>query len=235
MRKRIGAQVVGWMVGLFVLVLRMTCRVRLHGDPRPEIEKAGMNHAFITFHASQLAGSMGAKPGTGTMVSRSTDGEILVPGLRLAGFVPIRGSSGPRAKGGATALHALIAHVNQGNAAMLAVDGPRGPRGKVQKGVGLLAKKANAAVIVAVLVPTRRWILTRTWDRTQIPKPFSRIDAYMSPPLILGPDESIADFVERVEVTLNRMEAQYDPEEASFCQHPDELSTPNAVGQTRAA
>ena len=118
---------------------------------------------------------------------------------------------------------------------MLAVDGPRGPRGVVQKGVGLLARKANAAVIAAVLVPSRRWILTGSWDRTQIPKPFSTIDGYMSEPLIPEPDESLDEFAKRVEVALNQLEAQYDPSEAIYGVQPGASPAAAAGAFTRAA
>jgi lysophospholipid acyltransferase (LPLAT)-like uncharacterized protein len=214
--KRIAVKAAGWLLGLAVLVLRLTCRRRLHGDPRPALTKAGIRQVFGTTHAMQLAGSMAAYRGSGTMVSRSADGEILVPGLKLGGIVPIRGSSGRQAKGGAVALHRLITHAKQGHPVIMAIDGPRGPRGVVQKGIGLLAEKAEAVIVIAVAVPRRRWILTRTWDRTQIPKPFSAIDYYFSEPITPRSGESLERLATRVETALHELAKQHDPLEARY-------------------
>ena len=175
----------------------------------------------------QLAGSMGAYRGSGTMVSRSTDGDILVPGLILAGIVPIRGSSGRQSKGGATALHRLIRHAKSGKPVIMAIDGPRGPRGVVQKGIGMLAEKTAGVIVVAAAIPKRRWILTKTWDRTQIPKPFSPIDYYFSEPIAPRSGESLERLAARVETALHRLVQEHDPEEAVFLVHRADLPETN--------
>lgn len=214
--KQVGATAGGWLLGFAVLVLRLTCRRRLHADPRPELTKSGVRQVFGTLHAMQLAASMAAYRGSGTMVSRSADGEILVPGLKLGGIVPIRGSSGRQSKGGAAALHQLIRHAKTENPVIMAIDGPRGPRGVIQKGIGLLAQKAEAVIVVAVAVPKRRWILSNTWDRTQIPKPFSRIDFYFSEPISPRSGESLERLASRVEAALHDLAHKHDPSEASY-------------------
>jgi lysophospholipid acyltransferase (LPLAT)-like uncharacterized protein len=211
--RNLASQIFSWLVGFFILTLQVTCRIRIHNDPRETLTADGFGHVFGTFHAHQIGGFLAARRGTGVMVSRSVDGQIVVPSLRLCGHIPIRGSSGTGRKGGATALQALIEHVRQGHVAMLAVDGPRGPHGSVQKGIGLLSQKTNAAVLMAVAVPSRRWILERTWDRLQIPKPFSRIDVYIAEPLMPRKSEPLQQFTDRIEATLKRLEAEYDPQE----------------------
>jgi hypothetical protein len=103
-----------------------------------------------------------------------------------------------------------------GNPAYLAVDGPRGPRGRVQRGIAALAQRSDAAIICLVPVPSRRWILKKTWDRLQIPKPFARIDAYFAEPIYLRPSESDGQLRDRVEKTLHRLEQQFDCEESAY-------------------
>jgi len=216
MMKRIGIKAGGWLLGFAVLILRMTCRHRRHSDPRPELTKSGIHQVFGTLHAMQLAGSMAAYRGSGTMVSRSIDGEILIPGLKLAGIVPIRGSSGRQSKGGAAALHRLIQHARTGKPVIIAIDGPRGPRGVVQKGIALLAQKSDAVIVIAVAIPQRRWIFSRTWDRTQIPKPFSVINYYFADPIVPETGESLESLADRAEEALHRLEKEHDPQEAKF-------------------
>lgn len=207
-----------WLVGLLMLSLRLTCRLRYHNDPRQRMAREGKNNLIAALHAEQIAGALGAEPGSGTMVSRSADGQIVVPALRISGHVPIRGSSGSRDKGGASALQALIQHVRGGRPAMLAVDGPRGPRGKVQKGIGLLARKTETAVLAVVAIPSHRWILTKTWDRIQIPCPFSKIDYYFSEPMYPQRGEGLEAFADRVGRALRDLEIAHDPEEGRRAQ-----------------
>lgn len=207
---------IAWLAAIFVLVLRWTCRIRLHNDPRPALRAAGIPYVYSVLHAHQVAAAMGSEPGTAAMVSQSLDGELIVPTLRMMGVTPIRGSNRTRnqTKGGREALIGLIEHVDSGKPAYLAVDGPRGPRNRVHKGVASLSKKTNAVVVNMVAVPERRWILSKTWDRLQIPLPFCCVDGYFAEPVHPQEDESLEDYRRRIEHSLNSLEATHDPAEA---------------------
>jgi len=126
----------------------------------------------------------------------------------------VRGSGGRTNKGGASALRNLIDHVTAGQPAFLAVDGPRGPRGKVHPGAALLAKKTGAAVLIAIAIPKRRFIIESAWDRLQIPWPFTRIDITFSDPIFPQTGESTHDFAARIENALAEAERELDPSEA---------------------
>ena len=157
--------------------------------------------------------------GTGAMVSRSDDGELLIPCLWLRGIVPIRGSNRHKSgdsKGGLGAIEALVEHVLGGAPGYLAVDGPRGPRNRVHKGIAVLSQRTGAAVINLVAVPSRRWIFTRAWDRFQIPKPFSIIHGYFSEPIFPQKDENVEQYRKRIEISLNDLEREHDPIESQL-------------------
>jgi lysophospholipid acyltransferase (LPLAT)-like uncharacterized protein len=219
LRKRASTFAISWGAACVVLLLRWTCRVRLHNDPRGALKAAGKRYIYAVLHAHQVSAIVDGEPGTGAMVSRSLDGQIIVPALRVRGIVPVRGSGGRGdggGRGGREALQALIDHVRGGRPAYLAVDGPRGPRGHVHKGIAVLARQADAAVILMVPVPTRRWILKRAWDRLQIPRPFSRIDGYFAEPLTSEEGESAEAFRARIELRLRTLELEHDPQEAQF-------------------
>ena len=209
-----------WSAALAILVLRLTCRVRRHHDPRPVLRTRARTYIYSVLHAQQVATVIGAERGTGAMVSQSTDGAILVPSLRLCGVVPVRGSSNKsgREKGGRAAFKALVDYVAGGSPAYLAVDGPRGPRNRIHKGIALLSMKTGAPVINVCAVPSRRWILSRTWDRLQIPKPFSTIDVYFSEPIDRRDGEGAEQFRERIEASLIALEREHDPVEAEVAQ-----------------
>jgi len=167
-------------------------------------------------HAHQVAAIIDGEPGTGAMVSRSADGGIIIPSLRARGILPVRGSSNwqGRDKGGRDAFIALVEHVRSGAAAYFAVDGPRGPRNHVQSGIALLSQLTGAAVLNIVPVPTRRWILTGTWDRLQIPKPFTTIHYYFGAPIYPREQEHVEQYRRRIEQALNDLELKHDLPEA---------------------
>ena len=218
-------RLVSYLVAVFSLFVRLTCRVRVHNDPRHTMTAEGVPHIFAALHAHQVAAMVSADPRTGAMVSRSDDGQIIVPALRVNGHVPVRGSSGKSDKGGATALKALIEYLDVGKPVILAVDGPRGPRGTVHKGVGVLAKKSKAGVLPVLVIPSRRFIVGKAWDRLQIPLPFGTIDAYFTEPLFPRKGERLEEFAKRIEAELRRLELKHDPDEATAAE-PENKSEP---------
>jgi hypothetical protein len=161
------------------------------------------------------------------MVSQSADGQLLLPGFWALGIKVIRGSnrSQNHDKGGRSALRQLITHVLNGSPAILAVDGPRGPRNHVRKGIAVLSRETGAAVLNVVAVPSRRWILRGAWDRLQIPQPFSRIDAYFAEPLRPRGTETVEQYRCRIETSLYELEVIHDRGE----------SAPHASAQAEAA
>lgn len=213
---------VGWLAAFVIVVLRATCRIRRHADPRPELGRSSRRFAYSILHAHQVAAIIDGQPGTGAMVSRSADGGIIIPSLRARGIIPVRGSADSRGldKGGRTAFRALIEHVLGGAPAYLAVDGPRGPRNKVQKGIALLSQLTGAAVLNIVPVPDRRWILSGTWDRLQIPKPFTTIHIYFGEPIFPREREEIEHYRLRIEASLNELESKHDLAESERSPRP---------------
>jgi lysophospholipid acyltransferase (LPLAT)-like uncharacterized protein len=206
------------LIALGMLILRVTCRVRIHSDPRPTLRAGGTPYIYSVLHAQQIAAATCREPGTAAMVSQSRDGDFVATGLRLAGIKTIRGSSRRRGeeKGGISALNDLVEHVRTGLPAYLAVDGPRGPRNRVHKGIASLSQQTGAVVLNVVAVPTRRWIFKRSWDRFQIPKPFCRIDIFVATPICPHQGESIDDLRGRIERSLCQLEELHDPIEAGL-------------------
>ena len=205
-----------WFLAFAMLALRATCRISLHGDPRPQLRSAAEPYVYSVLHAHQVAAAIDREKGTAAMVSQSADGALLLPGFRALGIKAIRGSNRSQSqdKGCRSALKELMQHVRGGSPAYLAVDGPRGPSNHVRKGIAVLSRETGAAVLNIVAVPSRRWIFSRAWDRLQIPKPFCRIDAYFAEPIRPCATESVEEYRRRIEASLNELEAKHDPEEA---------------------
>jgi len=215
------AHFLSWLVAGLVALLRATCWVRFHNDPRPRLRAEGQGYVYGFLHAHQMSIIIGSEPGTAAMVSRSRDGQLVVPALNLAGCVVYRGSkkSDNRSRGGQQAIDSLIAHVQQGKPAAIAVDGPRGPRGRVHKGVAMVSQQSGAAILVICARPKFRWIARLAWDRMQLPLPFAPIDGYFAEPIYPQAGEKLEAYRQRIETTLREMESKLDPSEFRYSVH----------------
>lgn len=111
------------------------------------------------------------------MASRSKDGQIISDFLNSYGVVTIRGSANKdgRAKGGAVALINCIKTLKAGHIVCVTPDGPRGPKYEVQPGALIMAAKSKLPILPVSVNYHSYWQL-KSWDRLQIPKPFSRVD-----------------------------------------------------------
>jgi len=105
------------------------------------------------------------------IISHSRDGDMIAQVVTRLNFHPIRGSS---SKGGKEALDALIAYLADHQAAVHAVDGPRGPKGVVKAGIIRIAQQSGAVIYPVYISTSKAWIL-KSWDHFLIPKPFSRV------------------------------------------------------------
>lgn len=102
------------------------------------------------------------------LVSASEDGQVLNRILRKLGYSVVEGSS---SKGGFEAALRLMRSAKL--RIMVTPDGPRGPAAVAKPGAIFLAESLNIPV-VPVIVHCSRSIKLNTWDRMEIPAPFSR-------------------------------------------------------------
>jgi lysophospholipid acyltransferase (LPLAT)-like uncharacterized protein len=104
------------------------------------------------------------------MSSDSFDGEWMGRIMRKFGFVKVRGSS---SRGAVRALLGMRRELEQGWTVAFTIDGPRGPRFVAKPGPVVLARATGVPMAVFHIAVEKAWILN-TWDRSMIPKPFSR-------------------------------------------------------------
>jgi lysophospholipid acyltransferase (LPLAT)-like uncharacterized protein len=123
---------------------------------------------------------------TVALVSLSRDGEIQASALPRVGMAIERGSS---SRGGASGLKAVVRRLRrEGLDAAFAVDGPKGPRGVVRSesgsvGAALAARLAGGVVVPMASACGRLRVLARTWDRFELPLPFSRVVVVLGAPI----------------------------------------------------
>lgn len=121
---------------------------------------------------------------TAALASASRDGEYAAWVLRCFGYTAVRGSS---SRGGYHALIEMRQQLEQHRRSMaITLDGPRGPRYEVHPGAVLLAEWTGYPIIPLSLNAPKRWEF-RSWDRTQLPKPFARVELVIGKPLFVPP------------------------------------------------
>ncbi|HKS36234.1 MAG TPA: lysophospholipid acyltransferase family protein [Verrucomicrobiae bacterium] len=109
------------------------------------------------------------------MVSASRDGGLLARILELFDVEPVRGSTSRR---GPQALRELVTWGERGYDLAITPDGPRGPCYVVQDGVMALAQLTGLPIVSASY--HLGWkIQLKSWDRFQVPLPFSRCDIHI--------------------------------------------------------
>lgn len=141
------------------------------------------------------------------MTSQSFDGEYIARFIRKFGYGAIRGSS---TRGGVRALVEMIRELRRGLPMGFSVDGPKGPRYKVKPGPVLLASKTGNPMVPFVLQPRSFWTL-KSWDKMQIPRPFTRCLVGVADPIYVPADAS-SDIIEvklrELEDVLLRLNAE---------------------------
>jgi lysophospholipid acyltransferase (LPLAT)-like uncharacterized protein len=118
------------------------------------------------------------------ITSENFDGEWIAGIIERFGYGTARGST---SRGGLKALLQLTREMEAGKAAGFTVDGPRGPARTAQPGAVWLAKATGNPVVPFHLEANRHWTL-RSWDRTQIPKPFATVGLSMGEPFHVAGD-----------------------------------------------
>ena len=117
--------------------------------------------------------------GVVVITSQNFDGEWIAGILHRFGFGTARGST---SRGAARALVQLRRELKLGRPAAFTVDGPRGPARVAQPGAVWLAGATGHPILPFHIEANRYWT-ARSWDRTQIPKPFSTVALVIGEPL----------------------------------------------------
>jgi hypothetical protein len=145
--------------------------------------------------------SKAVRVNTAVLASASRDGEYAAQYMKRFGLTAVRGSS---SKGGRRALVEMRNMLLDGWSVALTPDGPRGPRYHVHPGAVMLAEMTGAPIVPLGFNAPSRWQLGG-WDRTQIPKPFSRVQVHYGKPMFIPERLNSAARKEKIEELRRRL------------------------------
>lgn len=115
------------------------------------------------------------------IVSEHSDGEIIRRTVEHLGVDSLSGSS---TRGGAKALLGAIKALQNGVDVAITPDGPKGPIHSIADGIVMIAQKTNTKILCFGSKPSTYWQFN-SWDKFTIPKPFGKIDFYVSEPFLI--------------------------------------------------
>lgn len=166
---------IGIIGSLIVLIIGKTLRMRILGD-YPE-----KNVIFIFWHGKflPLVYSFRGRNIT-VLVSRHRDGEFLTRIIKRLGYNVVRGSSEDGRIG------TIRVFANLDSKIAIAPDGPKGERCRIKNGF-LRFAKLTGYPIVTIGVGIKRRYEFHSWDRFNLPLPFSRCVIEIGNPV--SPDE----------------------------------------------
>ncbi|MGL4209511.1 MAG: lysophospholipid acyltransferase family protein [Candidatus Adiutrix sp.] len=171
------------LAGYMLKFLAKLIKVRIYGEP--DVAKIGAA-IFAHWHCEDLSmlPHFGYSKAT-ILISPSADGSILSSAVSVMGYKTTRGSSSKGALGGLMALKKCL---QNGQNVILAVDGPRGPRLVAKPGALYLAAKTGAPIYACASAGSREYVFKKSWNRTRLQLPFSKLVVVFSPPIIVPPE-----------------------------------------------
>lgn len=189
--RRVGwsGELVSWLIHLLLVGVGRTLRITID-DPHGFLaDRSRLPIIFAIWHNRlALAPTIWniyrqTYPGVelAALISASKDGALLARTLERLRMQPVRGSSSRR---GAQALRELTTWIGRGYSIAITPDGPRGPKYTVQEGIVALAQLTGRLIIPVGVEIARKWQL-KSWDRFQIPLPFTQCRVRVGVPLAI--------------------------------------------------
>jgi lysophospholipid acyltransferase (LPLAT)-like uncharacterized protein len=195
--------IVGWAG---IQILARTWRWKIFGHEhfrKLEDQKLPVIYAF--WHGRILPATFfWRNRGIVVLTSENEDGEYIAHVIRRFGYGSSRGSTSRSAVKGTKG---LIRTLKQGSPVAFTVDGPRGPRYRVQQGVTWLASFAQYPILPFHIEGYPAKTLS-SWDGFQIPLPFSTVRVDIAEPIFLEkklPEDLLELKRQELERTLNKL------------------------------
>jgi lysophospholipid acyltransferase (LPLAT)-like uncharacterized protein len=188
--KRLQATLISAVGYPVIAALGSTFRWRRAGlEHLDAVTRSGRQPIMAFWHGRILPATVYfRRRGIVVITSENFDGEWIAGIIERFGYGTARGST---SRGAVKALVQLKRDMAAGKPAAFTLDGPRGPSQVAQPGAVWLAKATGNPIIPFHIESDRHWTAT-SWDRTQIPKPWSKVAIAIGEPIEVPPDSDDA-------------------------------------------
>lgn len=145
-----------------------------------DLRKQKQNYVLAFWHGTMLLPwFLHRDDGFAALTSKSKDGDLLAKQLKHWNYKVVRGSS---SKGGDVALGIMVDLAKNGFSIAITPDGPRGPEHKFKAGAVITAKKSKVPVVlIGIGIKSKKKL--KSWDKFQIPNPFTNVKVIYSDPV----------------------------------------------------
>jgi lysophospholipid acyltransferase (LPLAT)-like uncharacterized protein len=184
-RKRFEVAAIATLGYPILRALGSTWQWKVSGDEHVQsIASQGRQPIHSFWHGRILPATLYfQRRGIVVITSENYDGEWIARIITKFGYGTARGST---SKGGPKALLQLVREVKSKGVAFT-LDGPRGPAEVAQPGAVWLSKATGNPLMPFHCEAVSSWTL-KSWDRTQIPRPFTTVAMAIRPPIYVPRD-----------------------------------------------
>jgi lysophospholipid acyltransferase (LPLAT)-like uncharacterized protein len=184
--KRLQAALIPRVAYPLLATLGRTFRWRVEGADHYERVIAGGRQPIMAFWHGRIlpATVFFQRRGIVVITSANFDGEWIAGIIERFGYGTARGST---SRGATRALVQLRKTMATGKPTAFTMDGPRGPAKVAQPGAVFLAKITGNPIVPFHIESARHWT-ARSWDRTQVPRPFSDVAIAIGEPFEVAAD-----------------------------------------------
>jgi len=184
--KRVQARLISALGYPIAALLTSTLRWRSEGDEHYDaVIRSGRQPIMAFWHGRILPATYYFRRRNIVVItSENFDGEWIAGIIERFGYGTARGST---SRGAKRALLQLRRDMAAGKPAAFTVDGPRGPARVAQPGAVWLAKATGNPIVPFHIEADRYWT-ARSWDRTQIPKPYATAAIAIGEPVTVDGD-----------------------------------------------
>lgn len=196
-------KIYGYLLYLILKFISKTLKIKIINPY--DIDGKKDNYIVAFWHNKLLGPSIAMKDfgKSAVLASPSRDGELISVPLEHFGFEIIRGSSD---KNASASLRNLLKFVRNGYNIGTPVDGPKGPIYEVKPGLLYVAQKTGKYIVPTGTYYENKWVFNKTWDKFELPKPFSKMVFVIGKPLNIPKDMDIAEACENIKAEIDKLD-----------------------------
>ena len=217
-----------FIISLYMRFVYKTSKIIVRGYTEEYLNSLQKNNsnAVFTWHGrifmaspfiEKLIKKISYKGNLLTVASKHKDGNLAFMAMSFFGFKKIEGSTANKNRKGedsgafSSALRILKELKNGNSSIFIALDGPRGPKFKINSNIVGLAQKTESTIFPVVVSYSRKKEFN-SWDKFQLPFPFSKIIYDFLEPIELKKDMDTEQIENEIETKMNEQMEKNDEE-----------------------